>query len=45
MRHPRESMPRYDAKFVSDQDLADIYAYLGTQKRGAAAKDIPLLRD
>jgi mono/diheme cytochrome c family protein len=45
VRHPRESMPRYDAKFVNDQDLADIYAYLGTQKRGAAAKDIPLLRD
>jgi mono/diheme cytochrome c family protein len=45
VRHPRESMPRYDAKFVSDQDLADIYAYLASQKRGAAAKDIPLLND
>jgi len=43
VRHPRESMPRYDAKFVSDQDLADIYAYLGAQKRGPRAKDIPLL--
>jgi cytochrome c553 len=43
VRRPRESMPRYDAKFVSDQDLADIYAYLGAQKRGARAKDIPLL--
>ena len=43
VRRPRESMPRYDAKFVSDQDLADIYAYLASQKRGARAKDIPLL--
>ena len=43
VRRPRESMPRYDAKFVSDQDLADIYAYLAAQKRGARAKDIPLL--
>ena len=45
VRSPRESMPRYDAKFVGDQDLADIYAYLAAQKRGAAAKDIPLLKD
>ena len=43
VRRPRESMPRYDAKFVSDQDLADIYAYLAAQKRGPRAKDIPLL--
>ena len=45
VRSPRESMPRYDAKYVSDQELADIYAYLAAQKRGAKAKDIPLLRD
>jgi mono/diheme cytochrome c family protein len=45
VRRPRESMPRYDAKFVSDQDLADIYAYLAAQKRGARAGDIPLLKD
>jgi hypothetical protein len=45
VRHPRESMPRYDAKFVSDSDLADIYAYLGSMKRGAKAADIQLLRD
>lgn len=43
VRRPRESMPRYDAKFVDDQELADIYAYLAAQKRGARAKDIPLL--
>jgi mono/diheme cytochrome c family protein len=45
VRHPRESMPRYDAKFVSDSDLADIYAYLGSMKRGAKAADIQLLRE
>lgn len=43
VRRPRESMPRYPATFTSDQDLADIYAYLATMKRGPRAKDIPLL--
>ena len=31
VRHPREQMPRYSGKFVSDADLADIYAYLAAQ--------------
>ncbi len=31
VRHPREQMPRYSEKFVSAQDLADIYAYLVSQ--------------
>jgi hypothetical protein len=38
-------MPRYDAKFVSDADLADIHAYLGSMKRGAKAGEIPLLKE
>lgn len=45
VRHPRSVMPRYNAQFVSDQDLADIYAYLASMKPGRSAKDIPLLRD
>jgi len=43
VRHPRESMPRYDPKHVGDQDLADIYAYVASMKRGAKAAEIPLL--
>ena len=45
VRRPRETMPRYDAKHVSDQDLADIYAYVASIKRGAKAADIQLLRE
>lgn len=45
VRHPRSVMPRYPAEFVSEQDLQDIYAYLSSVKAGAAAKDIPLLRE
>jgi mono/diheme cytochrome c family protein len=45
VRHPRAVMPRYSAQYVSDQDLADIYAYLASFKAGRAAKDIPLLRE
>lgn len=43
LRNPRQDMPRYDEKFVSDADLADIHAYLSTIKAGPKAKDIPLL--
>jgi len=45
VRSPRESMPRYAPEHVSDQDLADIYAYVASMKAGPKAKDIPLLRD
>ena len=45
VRHPRESMPRYDAKHVGDQDLADIYAYVASMKRGAKASELPLLKE
>ena len=43
VRRPRESMPRYPEEFVSNQDLADIYAYVGSMKRGKKASEIPLL--
>jgi mono/diheme cytochrome c family protein len=45
VRRPRESMPRYDPMHVSDQDLADIYAYVASLKRGPKASEIPLLKD
>lgn len=45
VRHPRSAMPRYAVEFVSDRDLADIYAYLGSVKPGPKAADIPLLKE
>ena len=45
VRRPRAEMPRYPANMVSDQELADIHAFLASQKTGPRAKDIPLLRD
>lgn len=43
LRQPRGVMPRYPQQFVSNQDVADIYAYVSGIQRGPAAKDIPLL--
>lgn len=43
VRRPRETMPRYDRAHLADADLADIYAYVASMKRGARARDIPLL--
>jgi mono/diheme cytochrome c family protein len=45
VRHPSGSMPPYTAKTVSDQDLADIYAFLKTLPESPKAKDIPLLNE
>jgi mono/diheme cytochrome c family protein len=45
VRHPREQMPRYTKEHVSDQELADIYAYVSSFKKGPKAADIQLLRD
>jgi mono/diheme cytochrome c family protein len=44
-RRPRESMPRYPNEFLSDQDMADIYAYVSSFKRGAKASEINLLKE
>jgi hypothetical protein len=38
-------MPRYDVTHVSDAELADIYAYVVSMKRGRKAAEIPLLKD
>lgn len=43
-RRPRSSMPRYPVEVLSDQELADIYAYVASIK-ARPAKDIPALRD
>ena len=43
VRTPRQDMPPYRQAFVSDQEIADIYAYLVSIKPSPAAKDIPLL--
>jgi mono/diheme cytochrome c family protein len=43
VRSPRQDMPAYRKEFLSDQELADIYAYLLSIKPSPAAKDIPLL--
>ena len=45
VRRPRAGMPRYPAEFLSNRELADIYAYLASVKPGPSAHDIPLLRD
>jgi mono/diheme cytochrome c family protein len=42
-RTPRLDMPPYRQQFLSDQELADIYAYLSSIKPSPEAKDIPLL--
>jgi mono/diheme cytochrome c family protein len=43
VHQPTGSMPPYISKVVSDQDLADIYAFLKSVPPPPAAKDIPLL--
>jgi ubiquinol-cytochrome c reductase cytochrome c subunit len=43
LRRPSGQMPPYTSKVASDQDLADLYAYLQSRPKAAPAKDIPLL--
>jgi ubiquinol-cytochrome c reductase cytochrome c subunit len=45
IRSPREAMPRYAKEHVSDQDVADMYAYIVSIKRGPKASEIPLLKE
>src|SRR4029077_14733510 len=45
IRNPRTNqMPLYSAKVISDQDAADLFAYIKTFKKPPEAKDIPLLQ-
>jgi len=43
VRQPTGEMPPYTKKVVSDQELADIYAYLQSIPQPPAAKSIPAL--
>ena len=45
IRRPAGAMPAFTDKVVSDQDVADIYAYLKTIPAPKPVKDIPLLQD
>jgi ubiquinol-cytochrome c reductase cytochrome c subunit len=44
VRKPSGEMPPYTAKVVSDQELADIYAFLQSRPHPPTAKAIPLLK-
>lgn len=44
VRHPRGSMPRYMPQYLSDKDLADLYAYVASIPEGPKASQIELLR-
>ena len=43
IRSPRGDMPPYTAKVMSEQDLADVHAYLRSRPRPAAVSSITLL--
>jgi mono/diheme cytochrome c family protein len=43
VRQPAGQMPPYTSKVISDQELADIFAYLQSRPKGTPSKDIPLL--
>lgn len=44
VRTPREAMPRFDVKYLSDEQLQLIHRYLGSIAKGPAAKDIAVLQ-
>jgi ubiquinol-cytochrome c reductase cytochrome c subunit len=44
VRAPRGEMPPYTAKVLSDQELADMYAFLVERARPPALNTIPLLQ-
>ena len=45
VRQPRARMPAYTMNLVSNQELADMHAYLLTIPKARAVADIPLLVD
>jgi mono/diheme cytochrome c family protein len=44
IRKPSNEMPPYTAKVASDQDVADIYAFLQTVPPAPAAGSVPILQ-
>jgi len=45
IRRPSGAMPAYIDKVITDQELADIWAYLKSMPAPKMAKDIPLLSE
>ena len=45
VRHPAKSMPAYAARYLTDKDLADIYAYLASIPEGPKASTIAILKE
>jgi ubiquinol-cytochrome c reductase cytochrome c subunit len=45
LRHPIKQMPPYEAAVLSDQEAADVYAYLEQLPAPRDLKTIPLLND
>ena len=43
VRAPRGEMPPYTVKVMSEQDLADVHAYLRSRPRPPAVSSLPLL--
>src|SRR5436190_14185684 len=43
VRTPLRDMPRYSTAILSNDDLADVYAFIQSIPAGPAAQDIPLL--
>jgi mono/diheme cytochrome c family protein len=43
VRQPTGQMPPFTTEVISDQELADIYAYLQSRPKAIPSKDIPLL--
>ena len=43
MRKPRDAMPLYTSKVLTEGDVQDIYAYMLSIPKAKAAADIPLL--
>ena len=44
VRSPRDEMPPYTAKVLSDADLADIYAFVQSVPQPPKVDSIPLLK-
>lgn len=44
LRHPANQMPPYETAVVSDQDAADLYAYVRQMPAPRDPKSIPLLK-
>jgi mono/diheme cytochrome c family protein len=45
LRNPADDMPAYSDAVLSDQDIADIYAFVKSLPGPGSAKDIPILNN